>query len=353
MSQTVTILGAGVMGSAMTLPFADRGMKVRLVGTHLDRAIIDSVKATGLHPRLNVILPKGVAAFQHEDFGAALSHDSDFILIGVSSAGVGWAIDRLCENLKRPAPVVMVTKGLQLEEGGLAAFPDVLARELKKRLGFDVPVAAIGGPCIAGELAVRRQTGTVIVARDLALAEKLCRDFETDYYHPRPSTDMMGVETCAAFKNFFAIAVGWARGQLAVTPEAENKARNNNPAAILFDQATREMMALTLALGGRPESVWGMPGVGDLHVTCQAGRNARLGDHLGRGMTYNDVKTGAMKDDTVEGAELGRAVAPVLRGMTASGKLPPSALPLTAALLDSLVEDKPFTPQWTQFHRSG
>jgi glycerol-3-phosphate dehydrogenase (NAD(P)+) len=341
------------MGSAMTLPFADRAMRVRLVGTHLDRAIIDSVKATELHPRLNVTLPKDIAAFHHEEFGEALSTDSDFVLLGVASAGVGWAIDRLCENLKRPVPVVMITKGLQPENNNLLAFPDVVSRELKRRLGFEVPVAAIGGPCIAGELAVRRQTGTVIVARDAALAEKFCRDFETDYYHPRASTDMMGVEVCAAFKNFFAIAVGWAKGQLAVMQEAQNRALNNNPAAILFDQATRELMTLALALGGTSESVWGMPGVGDLYVTCQAGRNSRLGDHLGRGMTYDAVKTGPMKDDTVEGAELGRAVAPMLRGMMASGKFSPSALPLTVALLDSLVEDKPFAPQWSQFHRSG
>jgi glycerol-3-phosphate dehydrogenase (NAD(P)+) len=352
-SQTVTILGAGVMGSAIVLPFADRGMAVRLVGTHLDRAIIDSVKATGLHPRLNVTLPKGIAAFHHEEFGKALRDDSDFILLGIASAGVGWAIDRLCENLTRSVPVVMITKGLQPENNDLLAFPDVVARELKKRLGFNVPVAAVGGPCIAGELAVRRQTGTVIVARDAALAEKFCRDFETEYYHPRASSDLMGVEVCAAFKNFFAIAVGWAKGQLAVMAEAQNKSLNSNAAAILFDQATRELMTLTLALGGTAESVWGMPGVGDLYVTCQAGRNSRLGNHLGRGMTYDAVKTGPMKDDTVEGAELGRAVAPTLRSMMTSGKLSSSALPLTAALLDSLVEDKPFTPQWALFHRSG
>jgi glycerol-3-phosphate dehydrogenase (NAD(P)+) len=250
-------------------------------------------------------------------------------------------------------PVVMITKGLQPENGDLLTFPDVVSRELKKRLGFDVQVAAVGGPCIAGELAVRRQTGTVIVARDVSLAEKFCHDFETDYYHPRASTDMIGVEVCAAFKNFFAIAVGWAKGQLAVMAEAQNKSLNSNAAAILFDQAARELMTLTLALGGTPESVWGMPGVGDLYVTCQAGRNSRLGDHLGRGMTYDAVKTGPMKDDTVEGAELGRAVAATLRAMMASGKLSSSALPLTAALLDSLVEDRPFAPQWALFHRSG
>ena len=46
MGKHITILGAGVMGSAMCLPAADKGHTVRLVGTHLDREIIDSVKAS-------------------------------------------------------------------------------------------------------------------------------------------------------------------------------------------------------------------------------------------------------------------------------------------------------------------
>ena len=350
MSLTATILGAGVMGSAMVLPFADRGMKVRLVGTHLDRAIIDSVAATGLHPKLNVTLPKGIAAFHHEDFGKAVGDDTDFILLGVASAGVEWAIDKLAGVLKKPIPVIMITKGMSPQEATLAAFPDVVQAALEKRLGFKVPVAAIGGPCIAGELAVRRQTGTVIVSRDPKLAQFFAEAFVTDYYHPRVSTDMMGVEVCAAFKNFFAISVGWAHGKLEVLPESENKARNNNAAAILFDQAVREMMELTRALGGGAESVWGMPGTGDLYVTCQAGRNSRLGNHLGRGLTYGEVKAGPMREDTIEGAELGRSVAQSLRAMMKAGTLPQQRVPLTTALLDCLTNNTPLDPPWSTFH---
>jgi glycerol-3-phosphate dehydrogenase (NAD(P)+) len=72
-----------------------------------------------------------------------------------------------------------------------------------------------------------------------------------------------------------------------------------------------------------------MPGTGDLYVTCQAGRNSRLGNNLGRGLTYAEVKAGPMKDDTIEGAELGRAVAPSLRAMMKAGLLVKERLPLT------------------------
>jgi glycerol-3-phosphate dehydrogenase (NAD(P)+) len=351
--KTVTILGAGVMGTAMVLPFSDRGYSVRLVGTHLDEAIIASVRARNFHPNLKVTLPKGIKAYSHGEFANALGQDTDLILLGVSSAGVGWAVDRLCETLKKPIPVLMITKGMQPEGTSLSALPDVVANSLLQRLNFVVPIAAIGGPCIAGELAVRRHTGTVVVARDLALARNLCASLETPYYHPRPSTDVIGVEACAAFKNFFAIAVGWAHGVGERLDEPENKARNNNAAANIFDQAVHEMMLLIRALGGTTESIWGMPGVGDLYVTCQAGRNSRLGNNLGRGLTYSQTRNGPMKGDTIEGAELGVATAKSLLAMMAGGKLQPSAMPLTSALLATLTKDVPLDIPWTSFHHAS
>ncbi len=350
---TLTILGAGVMGSAMCLPAADRGHKVRLVGTHLDREIIDSVKASGRHPKLNVKLPDGIAGFHHEDFATALGTDTDLIVLGVSSAGVNWAIDRLCEALKGPVPTVMITKGMHPEDAKLTALPDRVAAEVKRRTGIVLPVAAIGGPCIAGELAVRRHTGTVITAHDVSLAEKICALLETEYYHPRVSPDVIGVEICAAFKNFFAIAVGWAAGHLEKMPATENRAFNHNAAAIIFDQAIRELMILVKAHGGTEQSVWGMPGAGDLYVTCQAGRNSRLGNNLGRGLTYSETKAGPMKGDTIEGAELGVTVAATLRAMMTNGTLDAKALPLTAALLDALTGDTALHIPWAALHRHG
>jgi glycerol-3-phosphate dehydrogenase (NAD(P)+) len=211
-------------------------------------------------------------------------------------------------------------------------------------------IAAIAGPCIAGELAVRRHTGTVITSRDLSLAERLCAMLETDYYHPRASPDVIGVEICAAFKNFFAIAVGWAAGHLEKLAATDNRAFNHNAAAIIFDQAIRELMILVLNHGGEPASVWGMPGAGDLYVTCQAGRNSRLGNNLGRGLTYKQTKEGPMLGDTIEGAELGVAVTAALRKMMSKNILDAKSLPLTNSLLDALTEDTALQIPWTALH---
>ena len=297
----------------MTLPARDKGHEVRLVGTHLDQAIIDSVNNTGRHPRLNVKLPEGIKAYPHSEFAKALGDDTDLLILGVSSAGIGWAIDRLCETLTRPVPVMMITKGLVPMDDTILPLPDHVQSEVKRRKGLALDIAAVGGPCIAGELAVRRQTGVVITSRTQGLARKLCDMLATDYYHPRVSDDMEGVELCAAFKNFFAISVGWAQGQFEKAPKTENNAFNFNAASVIFDQAIAEMMVLARFLGGKDRSVWGMPGAGDLYVTCQAGRNSRLGRQLGLGLSYAEVKAGPMKDDTIEGAELGITLAPALK----------------------------------------
>jgi glycerol-3-phosphate dehydrogenase (NAD(P)+) len=347
----ITILGAGVMGSAMVLPARDNGHEVRLVGTHLDQAIIDSVRQSGRHPRLNVKLPDGVKAFSHGEFGAVLGEDTDLLILGVSSAGIGWAIDRLCETLTKPVPVMMITKGLMPKDGTILTLPDFVQAEVKLRKGLALDLAAVGGPCIAGELAVRRQTGVVITSRTQSLAHKLCDMLATDYYHPRISDDIAGVELCAAFKNFFAISVGWAQGQHEKAARPENNAFNFNAASIIFDQAIAEMMVLARFLGGEDRSVWGMPGAGDLYVTCQAGRNSRLGRQLGLGLSYAEVKAGPMKDDTIEGAELGIALASTLKELMASGKLDAASLPVTAALINSLTSHQPLEMPWSQLHR--
>jgi len=346
----ITILGAGVMGSAMILPASDAGHEIRLVGTHLDQAIIDSVTRTGRHPRLNVKLPDGVKAFSHGDFGKALGQDTDLLILGVSSAGIAWAIDRLCETLTRSVPVMMITKGLMPKDDTILTLPDFVQGEVKRRKGLALDLAAVGGPCIAGELAVRRQTGVVITSRTQGLAAKLCTMLATDYYHPRVSDDIAGVELCAAFKNFFAISVGWAAGQQETAPKTENGAFNFNAAAVLFDQAIAEMMVLARFVGGADRSVWGMPGAGDLYVTCQAGRNSRLGRQLGLGLSYAEVKAGPMKDDTIEGAELGIALAATLKRLMASGKLDAKSLPVTNALLKALTANEKLQMPWAQLH---
>ena len=56
----VTIIGSGMMGSALAFPARENGHEVRLVGTHLDRDIIETCKNTGRHPKFERDFPDGV-----------------------------------------------------------------------------------------------------------------------------------------------------------------------------------------------------------------------------------------------------------------------------------------------------
>jgi glycerol-3-phosphate dehydrogenase (NAD(P)+) len=99
-------------------------------------------------------------------------------------------------------------------------------------------------------------------------------------------------------------------------------------------------------LGGDQASVAGLPGTGDLYVTCQAGRNCRMGRLLGLGLTYSRAKADHMAADTVEGADLALALGPTLEAMMATGSLPNKRMPLTRAIIDAICRDQPLVPSW-------
>ncbi len=349
-SGRIAVLGAGVMGSAMSLPATSAGLTVDLVGTHLDEDIVQDVGAGRPHPGLKVVLPEGVKTHSWADFSAAVRDDTDLIILGVSSAGVDWAIERLCEALTRPIPILMVTKGMHPDGTSLRPFPNYVSQALNERRGIDTPVMAIGGPCIAGELAVSRETGVVFAGNDPAEVERTIERLRAPYYHARPSSDVTGMEVCAAFKNFYAIGVGAAAGLLETSQAAENSAKMHNPAASLFAQATAELATLSEGLGGQRATAYGMAGVGDLHVTCQAGRNSRMGRLLGLGLTYRQAKAEHMAADTVEGAELALYAGETLRRLMAEGTLPVDQLPLTNAILTAVCDDRPLSLPWHAFH---
>lgn len=341
---TVLVLGAGVMGSAFCVPLADAGNAVRLVGTHLDTELIEAVRRNRVQPRLGAPLPAAITAFRDDELTLALDETVDLLVLGVSSAGIDWAIDRLRPLLPGRRPILLLTKGLSSDGERIGILPETVAAAL------DCPVGAVGGPCIAGELAVRRPSSVVVSFREAELIHRVLGMLDAPYYQARPSLDLVGTEVCAAFKNFFALGVGAALGMLDVAAPAANEARMHNPAAALFNQSLLELGRLNAALGGRPESVLGLAGVGDLYVTVQGGRNSRMGRLLGAGWVYSRAKAERMAADTIEGAELALAVGPALGAMVADGRLHSDDLPLTRAIVGAIRADEPLTIPWQAFH---
>ena len=335
----ITILGAGLMGTAVAWPLADNGHDVRLVGTHLDAEIIRSCIENGYHPKLRRRLPGKVTPYYLEELPKALD-GADVIVSGVSSPGVRWIARTLGPALWPGATIIAVTKGLEADaDGKLRILPDLLHDELPEGVRDQVTLSAIAGPCIAGELAGRRQSCVVFTGRDAAALSRLRAIFATGYYHIWTSTDIVGVETCAALKNAYTIAIGMATGLLDRDGGPDNAgASMHNLAAALFGASAREMSRIVGLLGGGIENVPWLPGVGDQYVTCVGGRTIRLGRLLGAGLTYTEAVL-EMVGETLEGAYIVKQMAQVLPGWERQGKIGKHELPLLRMLCRVITEE--------------
>jgi glycerol-3-phosphate dehydrogenase (NAD(P)+) len=344
----VAVLGSGVMGSALAVPLADNGHDVRLVGTHLDREIIDSVKTSGVHPGLDAPLPPSVRAYQLEEAPDAFA-GVEIVLSGVNSFGVRWAGEQLARLLPDAALVIAIAKGLEAgEKGELRTLPEVLMECWSEAQRADHGVCAITGPSIAGEVAARRETCVVFAGREERALDRLATTFRTDAYRVRTSIDLVGCEVCAALKNCYALAIGCAEGVLEARGAADRPDRMHNYEAALFAQGAVEMRRMVELLGGQPETADWLPGVGDMYVTSTGGRNVRVGKLLGAGMPF-DKASAELGNPTLEGAAAIREIGEVLPHLTTGGLVGPEEFPLLRHLYEVIVLEQPVEMPWDSF----
>ena len=243
--------------------------------------------------------------------------------------------------------MIAIAKGMEAAENGdLRTLPEVLAGEVPDELRRQVSWAAIGGPSIAGEVAVRRHTCVVFAGEDQAAIDRLAGLFRTDAYHVWTSTDFVGVEVCAAMKNCYALSVGFGEGVLERLGATDGLYRNHNYEAALFGQGALEMGQLLRLQGGRPETAYGLAGVGDMYVTSAGGRNIRVGRLIGAGMTFSeaDAKLGHI---TLEGAAAIRVIGSALPQLTERGLVQPSEFPLLRALYEVIGKDQLLAVPWS------
>ncbi len=338
---TVTIVGAGLMGTATAWPLSDNGHDVRLVGTHLDSEIIKSCKDRRFHPRLKRELPDRVRPFFIEEIAEALK-GTEIILSGVNSYGVRWMGKTLSPHIRPGHIIIAITKGLEATaEGDFMILPDVLASEIPDGVRDRIKIAAVGGPCIAGELAGRRQNCVVFGSRDREAVERLAETFRTSYYHIWTTTDLLGLEICAALKNAYTVGVGMVQGILERTGGTDAaEAHMYNLASAIFGQACTEIEQMIQVVGGTRPLAYGLPGAGDLYVTCQGGRTVRMGRLLGLGHTYDQAHE-IMAGETLEGAAIIHMMGKIVPRLISRGAVKNEDLPLMRMLIDTLVHGRP------------
>jgi glycerol-3-phosphate dehydrogenase (NAD(P)+) len=193
-------------------------------------------------------------------------------------------------NLPPGAVVVSTTKGLELDT--LLRMTQVAAEELPGQ-----PLAVLSGPSFAVEVARALPTAVVAAAEDHGVAQSVQQALSTGTFRVYSSEDVVGVELAGALKNVIAIASGIIDGL----------GYGHNTVAALITRGLAEISRLAGALGGRPETLAGLAGLGDLAglaglgdlvLTCTGAlsRNRKVGQGLGRGLSLAEAGSGLLAE---------------------------------------------------------
>ena len=340
----IVIIGAGSMGTAFAYPCYDNKFEVNIVGTHLENNFIDELNKNHFHLGLNQEVIKSIKFFKHDSINDVFENKPDLVVIGVNSKGINWIseeLNKVSKNKELPN-LLMLTKGLSINGKKYELLVNKLKRLLLEKGIKNINLSAVGGPCLASGLANRVHSSVVIANKNLDTAKSLSKMLSTDYYHISSSSDVVGVEVCAAIKNIFSMIIGAAPGL--------NKIKNKdnlflNTSAALVKQSIYEMEVFTEFLKGKKETVKGLAGLGDLYVSAAGGRNSKMGSFIGEGIIYSEAKKTKMPNVTIEGAELIFEI-----GKKVKEDFNEKKLPLMISLIDAILEDKILKINWENFN---
>ena len=332
------------MGTAFAYPCYDNKFEVNIVGTHLENNFIDELNKSHFHLGLNQEVIKSIKFFKHDSINDVFENKPDLVVIGVSSKGINWIseeLNKVSKNKELP-DLLMLTKGLSINGKKYELLVNKLERLLLEKGIKNINLSAVGGPCLASGLANRVHSSVVIANKNLDTAKSLSKMLSTDYYHISSSSDVVGVEVCAAIKNIFSMIIGAAPGL--------NKIKNKdnlflNTSAALVKQSIYEMEVFTEFLKGKKETVKGLAGLGDLYVSAAGGRNSKMGSFIGEGIIYSEAKKTKMPNVTIEGAELIFEI-----GKKVKEDFNKKKLPLMISLIDAILEDKILKINWENFN---
>lgn len=290
--RTAGVIGAGAWGTALAQVCARAGLDVVLQAREPE--VVESVASR----RVNEAFLPGVELDERISVTPDLSGLSacDLVLAVPPAQFMRSTLSAYAPHHRPGAPIVLCSKGI--ERGSLKLMTEVLAETLP-----DAPAAVLSGPSFAAEVSRGLPTAVTLACEDAALGEALMETLSGPAFRPYLATDLIGAEVGGAIKNVLAIACGISEG----------RGLGRSAHAALITRGFAEMTRLGVALGGEPETVAGLCGLGDLVLTCSSpqSRNMSLGLALGQGQTIQQALAG--KRSVAEGYESAPAVRDLAR----------------------------------------
>jgi len=257
-----------------------------------DARVADAINSSRTNPVYlpNIALPDEVWVTNDLEEAASFS-DTHFMV--VPSHHYREVLTRIRGYRHAPVTIISGTKGIENETQERMS-------EISHHVlgGFLKAFAVLSGPTFALETARGDPTAAVIASHDDESAQTIQRALSSSTFRLYHSNDVVGVELAGSLKNVIAIAAGVLEGL----------GLGNNTTAALITRGLHEMTKLSMALGGRLETMAGLAGMGDLVLTCTGSlsRNRTVGVGLGKGRKLQDI-LGDMRA-VAEGVKTSRSV---------------------------------------------
>jgi glycerol-3-phosphate dehydrogenase (NAD(P)+) len=286
MSAPINVVGGGAWGTALANAAAAAGHPVSLwlrdpeaaARLEAERENPRYLPGVPLHARI------AATALSEKLAGARAT------LLVVPAQTVRGVLEALRDPLASAGPVILCAKGI---ERGTDSFLSAVAEQV---LPPGTPVAVLSGPSFAADVARGLPTAVTLAAADPGLAAALSALLSGPSFRLYHTDDVRGVEIGGAGKNVLAIACGIVAG----------RGLGESARAALIARAFAELMRFARAFGGRPETLMGLSGRGDLVLTASSppSRNFAFGQRLGAGASPEVAAGGKLAEGAFTAAAL-------------------------------------------------
>ncbi|QDT64229.1 NAD(P)H-dependent glycerol-3-phosphate dehydrogenase [Calycomorphotria hydatis] len=274
MTERITVLGGGAMGTACASLLADKEVhEVRLWVREPELAQNIAHHHENSKFLSGVLLPESIHATS--DAAEALDGAS-LVVAAVPCQYLRGTLDAIRPYFSDDVPFASVIKGI--ENTTFLRPSEVICDVLGDR-----NVASLSGPSHAEEIVRHLPASVVAACGDVSFCQYVQELFTTDRFRVYTNRDIVGVELAAALKNVIAIAAGISDGL----------GYGDNAKSALVTRGMVEMTRFGMKLGAEASSFAGLAGMGDLITTCfsRHSRNRKLGDRLGQGESLAQIQS--------------------------------------------------------------
>lgn len=283
----IAIIGGGSWGSALAMVLADNGYDIIMYMRSSENAFEINNNHTNSRYLENVELNSEILATTD----IADISDCEIVVFAIPTQNIRSVLNENSKVFNDKAIFVNVAKGIEI--GTNKRISQVFSEF------FDEDrFVVLSGPTHAEEVAIKMPTAIVAASKSEDAMTKVQDVFMNKDFRVYTNEDVIGVELGGATKNILALGLGIADGL----------GFGDNTKAAIMTRGMHEIARLGIAMGGRPETFYGLTGMGDLIVTSTSmhSRNRRAGILIGQG--YSVEETEKKVNMVVEGIKTCKAV---------------------------------------------